>query len=443
MVRERVFHSATLLSNGKVLVAGGFGNSTYWSSVELFDPSSGTWAATDSMGTTRAYHTATLLQNGKVLVAGGFGTGSTYLKSAELFDPSSGTWTSTGSMGTARRFHTAILLSNGKVLVVGGSNSGSTYLKSAELYDPSSGTWTATDLMGTARYDHTATLLSNGKVLVAGGFGTGSTYLKSAELYGCLVALNPAEGTVSPGTKTYYLETDTYGSLPSPDTRTGYTFSGWWTGASGSGTQVTSGTALTAASDHTLYAKWTPNTYTVTFNPQGGETPVPSSKSVTYASTYGALADVTRFGYTLLGWWTGANGTGAQVISSTSVAITDSQTLYAKWTPTLTSQGVPWLWLDGHGIVSGGDFEAAAETDSDGDGYPAWQEYLAGSDPTNITSVLKAMIGVDGSSPLVSWSPDLRPDRIYTVVGKTNLTDTAWGPTNAASRFFKVNVDMP
>src|SRR5215831_11256327 len=83
----------------------------------MIDPS---WTPTGSLGTARSAHTATLLPNGKVLVAGGYN--GSYLSSAELYDPGTGTWTATGSMGTARRGHTATLLPNGKVLVAGGFN---------------------------------------------------------------------------------------------------------------------------------------------------------------------------------------------------------------------------------------------------------------------------------------------------------------------------------
>ena len=115
----------------------------------------------------RYAHTATLLPNGKVLVAGGY-NGGAVLSSAELYDPASGTWSATGSLTTARYGHTATLLPNGKVLVAGGYD-GVNVLSSAELYDPASGTWSATGSLTTARYGHTATLLPNGKVLVAGG----------------------------------------------------------------------------------------------------------------------------------------------------------------------------------------------------------------------------------------------------------------------------------
>jgi hypothetical protein len=121
---------------------------------------------TGSLGTAREVHTATLLPNGKVLVAAGYN--GSYLASAELYDPASGTWSATGSLATARYLHTATLLPNGKVLVAGGDNGVS--LASAELYDPESGSWTATGSLVTPRDSHTATLLAEGKVLMAGGF---------------------------------------------------------------------------------------------------------------------------------------------------------------------------------------------------------------------------------------------------------------------------------
>jgi hypothetical protein len=71
----------------------------------------------------------------------------------------------------------------------------------------------------------------------------------------------------------------------------------------------------------------------------------------------------------------------------------------------------------------------------------AWQEYVAGTDPTNRNSVFRATLVLSNGVPMVFWNPDLRPDRAYTVEGKTHLTDEAWhSPTNADSRFFRVRV---
>jgi hypothetical protein len=190
MATGRARHTATLLPNGKVLVAGGV-RPAYTNTAELYDPLSGTWSTTGSMATARGVHTATLLPSGKVLVAGGRNTFS--LASAELYDPSSGTWTNAAPLALARYSHTATLLPDGKVLVIGGflfSGGDTIALASAELYDPSSGTWSASGPLATARAEHTATLLPNGKVLVAAGVN--AIGFTSAELYDIGLGFDPA-----------------------------------------------------------------------------------------------------------------------------------------------------------------------------------------------------------------------------------------------------------
>ena len=187
----RWVHTATLLPNGKVLVAGGADNSgKVLATAEIYDPASGTWTATASLATARNGHTATLLPNGKVLVVGGNNENNIFFTSAELYDPASGMWSAAGSLNQSRSSHTAILLNNGKVLVAGGNrNSGP--VATAELFDPGSGpngTWTAAGSLNTARYIHTATLLANGKVLVVGGIDSTFNPTASAELF------DPASG---------------------------------------------------------------------------------------------------------------------------------------------------------------------------------------------------------------------------------------------------------
>ena len=140
LATARYLYTATLLPNGQVLVAGGGANCFFCdvlASAELYDPVSGMWTVTGSLATARREHTATLLPNGKVLVAGGYN--GDLLSSAELYDPATGLWTRTGSMATARYSHSATLLPNGKVLVAGGFDSGFNGLASAELYDPATG----------------------------------------------------------------------------------------------------------------------------------------------------------------------------------------------------------------------------------------------------------------------------------------------------------------
>ena len=104
-----------------------------------------------------------------------------------------------------------------------------------------------------------------------------------------------------------------------------------------------------------------------------------------------------------------------------------------------TSEQVPYDWLSGYaGLVENGDFETAAWGDPDRDGMATWAEYVAGTDPTNDVSVFRVTIDAGRS---VHWLPDLTPDCAYTVEGKADLRDSAWGTTNAASRFFRVRVE--
>lgn len=179
MTEARMEFTATLLPDGTVLVSGGDRSFT---AAELYDPRTGRWTATGNMAEGRIGHTATLLPDGTVLVTGGCACSDPAAGervSAELYEPGSGRWTATGSMGTARIFHTATLLADGTVLVVDDG----LYDRpaSAERYDPRSGRWTPTASPARARYGYTATLLSNGMVLLVGDYDYDS--LASAELY--------------------------------------------------------------------------------------------------------------------------------------------------------------------------------------------------------------------------------------------------------------------
>ena len=130
--------------------------------------------------------------------------------------------------------------------------------------------------------------------------------------------------------------------LPPAPTRTGHTFTGWFTGVT-DGTPITAATTVTDASAHTLYAQWTVNAYTITFDPQGG-TVSPSSKPVTWGMPYGDLPAPAKTDWYPAGWWTGVNGTGTQVKPSTMFTDEGNVTLYAYWVddPTLVSDD-PYL----------------------------------------------------------------------------------------------------
>ena len=186
MAIARSGHTANLLPDGTVLIAGGSGDAGH--SAELFVPSSGTFTSTTgAMVQVRTGHCASMLQDGKVLIAGGGDSKGNVFKTAELFDPATQRFTPTGELNQARKDATATLLSNGKVLIAGGQDNGSASLSSAELYDPSTGTFSLTGNMHLARAQHTATLLSSGKVLLVGSVSDTA----SAELF------DPAAGSFS------------------------------------------------------------------------------------------------------------------------------------------------------------------------------------------------------------------------------------------------------
>lgn len=201
---KRENYALAVLPNGEVLVAGGATAQRFLgvtNTAEIYNPSTGTFTRTGSMNVARQGATATVLPNGKVLVAGG----SQYINanaiaSAELFDPKTGTWTPAGTMNVPRSQHIATLLAaNGMVLVAGGGDGSRFYTNSAELYNPGTDTWTLTGSMSVARFGHSGTQLPNHQVLVAGGQSTQNlgcppcgNIQSSAELY------DPGSGTWIP-----------------------------------------------------------------------------------------------------------------------------------------------------------------------------------------------------------------------------------------------------
>jgi hypothetical protein len=198
-------HTSTLLADGRVLIAGGAessagGDSPALDTAELYNPATGRFVSTGTMTSGHDMHTATLLQDGRVLIAGGVNQAFQVAATAELYDPVTGKFSGTGSLAHALESHTATLLPNGQVLVAGGyeltyetKNAGWQVksmgtLASAELYDPTTGHFGNAGSMTVARSGHTATLLLDGRVLIAGGVdtvhGAGiDQSLSSAEIY--------------------------------------------------------------------------------------------------------------------------------------------------------------------------------------------------------------------------------------------------------------------
>jgi hypothetical protein len=184
---------AVTLNDGRILIAGGEDVNGVDNAADLYYPVAVSPHSADTftqvaggMTSPRLYHTATLLANGKVLVAGGV-DGTNVLSSLEIFDPAASTFSSLGSMSTARMAHSAVLLSNGTVLIFGGTSDGLTVLDSAEIVDPNfvadSGSLTIpAGTMNADRELDSATLLPDGTVLAAGGY-SGSASLATAEVF--------------------------------------------------------------------------------------------------------------------------------------------------------------------------------------------------------------------------------------------------------------------
>ena len=176
----RYLHTATLLSDGRVLVTGGY-NGASLDSTEIYNPADGTWTPAAALKSSRRNHTATLLPDGRVLVAGGYNELSPYFPAAaEVYDPGANTWSPVATLKTPRDEHTSTLLPDGRVMLTGGTYSG--YLDKAEIYDPGGDTWAIVANLSQARERHTATLLPDGRILVAGGYN-GTVQLGSAEVY--------------------------------------------------------------------------------------------------------------------------------------------------------------------------------------------------------------------------------------------------------------------
>lgn len=170
----RYNHSAILLEDGRVLIAGGSpAQNPETADCQLYDPAIATWTGTGSLKIARATNLAVRLNDERVLIAGGNSISSS--TTAELYDPTTGIWSVTGNMTHDHLGGAITLLQDGRALVTGGAF--------GEIYNPTTGTWSRTAAANIARLYHTATLLPDGKVLVAGGYHLNHGIASSAELY--------------------------------------------------------------------------------------------------------------------------------------------------------------------------------------------------------------------------------------------------------------------
>jgi N-acetylneuraminic acid mutarotase len=199
-------HTATLLTDGRLLIAGGDDGSgrleAITDTVELYDPSTGRWEPAEIMGRQRTQHAALPLNDGRILLVGGAGVLQAKideqrmdqpLVETDVFDPASGSWSYAGEISTPRDHLAASLLTDGSVLIVGGNDGSGTdtsVLASAEVFDPATGQWSTAGSMSQPRQGHSVVSLKNGAALVAGG-DVGEDPFQSVEIY------DPSSGTWS------------------------------------------------------------------------------------------------------------------------------------------------------------------------------------------------------------------------------------------------------
>jgi hypothetical protein len=382
MVTPRADTSATRLNDGTVLVVGGFDPSDNGMvNAEIYSPVTGLFTATGNLNLRRFSHTATLLHDGNALIAGGFCVGCPLsTATSEKYDPAARAFATGASLSIDRTGHTATLLNDGTVLVVGGSPPNSRPTGTAELFDPASGTFTAAGSLATPRFAHTATLLNDGTVLIVGGSNNNSL-AQGAELYAptlpppSSLQITPVGVTLVIGQKRQFTVVDSLGH-PRRDAT-------WTVSDTRLATVTTSGSAiLTAVGSGQV-------TLTATIGNVSGQTQVTISSGVQIApgSTLWATPPVPGFAPlqmvqavpttnqpSLYAIQSSGDGTQASVQALTP----DGQQLWQTLLPVLNSHSVPdvfgGLLVTEYQTCKPGQTDPMRIVDLDGTtGQPRWQ----------------------------------------------------------------------
>jgi hypothetical protein len=171
-------HTASKLSNGRVIIVGGENDGGPVQASEVYDPESHAFSLSAKLSTARAGHTASKLEDGRILIVGGHNQNGG-LKSSELFDPGVNEFSRGPSLSRARSGHTATVLADGRLLIVGGDAGGT-----AEILDPGTMKFKRLDSrLGVPRSSHSAILLKSGRVLIAGGLSPDGVELRSGEVF--------------------------------------------------------------------------------------------------------------------------------------------------------------------------------------------------------------------------------------------------------------------
>jgi uncharacterized repeat protein (TIGR02543 family) len=250
-------------------------------------------------------------------------------------------------------------------------------------------------------FDNASLTGSSISQIPAGSTGNRTLYAKWSGSE-CTVSFNQTGGSVPDPQSKVVAFGSSYGPL-AVTTRPGYDFNGWFTSSSG-GTRVLSSTTVNESADHDLYAQWSPATFPVTFNPQSGSTPVPTSKDVTYGTIYGALATTSRTGYIFNGWFTSSSG-GTRVYPETTVTQTSAHSVYAQWTGrdyTLSFNSMGGNSISSKVVTFGNTYGTLTSPSKSGYTFKGW--YTSSSGGTRILST-STVATASNHTLYAQWTP--------------------------------------